>query len=64
MAVIKKWVKVKGFELNKRSIGLNLVNRYSANPAKWSNTLKQFVGLIRIVWVCWTILYGLRLKGC
>ena len=49
MAVIKKWVKVKGFELNKRSIGLNLVNRYSANPTKWSNTLKQFVGLIRIV---------------
>ena len=29
----------------------------SANPTKWSNTLKQFVGKIwRIVWVCLTIL--------
>ena len=49
MTVIKKWVKVKSFQLNKRSIDVNLVNRYSANPTKWSNTLKQFVGLVRIV---------------
>ena len=29
----------------------------SANPTKWSNTLKQFVGCCRpIIWVCLTIL--------
>ena len=29
----------------------------TANPTKWSNTLKQFVGsYLRIVWMCLTIL--------
>ena len=33
------------------------INSLSANPTKWSNTLKQFVGFCRrIVWVCLTIL--------
>ena len=36
----------------------------SADPTKWSNTLKQFVVKSRqIVWICLTILWGLRLKG-
>ena len=35
----------------------------SANPTKWSNTLKQFVGKSRqIIWACLTILCGWRLK--
>ena len=35
----------------------------SANPTKWSNTLKQSVGISRgIDWVCLTILWGWRLK--
>ena len=35
----------------------------NANPTKWSNILKQFVGYCRqIVWVCLTILLGWRLK--
>ena len=38
----------------------------SANPQKWSCTLKEFVGFCRrIVWVCLTILFGvgaLRVK--
>ena len=34
------------------------VNLLSANPTKWSSTLKQFVGFCRrIVWVCLTILW-------
>ena len=34
------------------------INPLSANPTKWSNTLKQFVGFCRrIVWVCLTILW-------
>ena len=33
----------------------------SANPTKWPNTLKQFVGNSRRV--CFTILWGWRLKG-
>ena len=38
------------------------LNLLSANPAKWSNTLKQFVGKSRqIVWVCLTILWGWQL---
>ena len=37
---------------------------WSADPTKWSNTTKQFVGSCRqIVWVCLTILWGSRLKG-
>ena len=35
-------------------------NPLSANPTKWPNTLKQFVGN---VWVCLTILWGWCLKG-
>ena len=36
----------------------------SANPFKWSNTIKGFVGNSwRIVWVCLTILWVWRLKG-
>ena len=39
-------------------------NPLSANPTKWSNTLKQFVGFYRqIVWVCLAILRDWRLKG-
>ena len=35
------------------------LNPLSANPTKWSNTLKQFVGNSwRIVWVGLTILWG------
>ena len=40
------------------------VNLLSASPTKWSNTLKQFVGFCRrIVWMCFTMLSGLALKG-
>ena len=35
----------------------------SANPTKWSVTLKQFVDCCRrMVWVCLTILWGWRIK--
>ena len=38
-------------------------NPLSAITAKWSSTLKQFVGYRRgIIWVCLTILWGWRLK--
>ena len=38
-------------------------NTLSANPTKWLNTLKQFVGCCRqIVWVCLNISCGWRLK--
>ena len=40
------------------------INPLNANPIKWSNKLKQFVGNSRlIVWVCLTILWGWHLKG-
>ena len=40
------------------------INPLSANPTKWTNTLKQFVGCCpRIVWVCLTILWDWRLKS-
>ena len=44
---------------------LSIFNLLSANPTKWSSTLKQFVGCCRrIVWMCLTILWGWRrLKG-
>ena len=36
----------------------------SANPTKWSNTLKQFIGNSRrIDWVCLTISWGWHLNG-
>ena len=39
-------------------------NPLNANPTKWSNTLKQFIGCCRrIFWVCLNILWGWRLKG-
>ena len=37
------------------------VNPLSANPTKWSNTSKQFVG--NLPTNCLTILWGWRLKG-
>ena len=41
-----------------------IFNPLSANPTKWSNTLKQFVGNRRlIIWVCYTILKGWYIKG-
>ena len=40
------------------------INTLSANPTKWSNTFKQFVGCCcQIVWVCLIILWGWRWKG-
>ena len=43
---------------------LGFLTLFRANPTNWSNTLKQFVGKSgRIVWVCLTFLWGLRLKG-
>ena len=40
------------------------IHSLSANPTKWSNTLKQFFGNIRgIVWLYLTILWGWHLKG-
>ena len=40
------------------------INPLSANPTKWSNTLKQFVGFCRrIVLVCLIILWGWGLQG-
>ena len=39
------------------------INSFSANPTKWWNTLKQFVGNSRrIVLVCLAILWGWSLK--
>ena len=34
------------------------INPLSANPTKWSNTLKEFVGFYRRI-----VLWGWRLKG-
>ena len=42
----------------------NLFNPSSANPTKWANSLKQFVGSCRrIVWMCLTIFWGWDLKN-
>ena len=50
--------------LNGKNIFISFFNTLSANPTKWSNTLKQFVSFCRrIVWMCLTILQGWRLKG-
>ena len=43
---------------------INWFNPLSANPIKWSNTLKQFVrNSRRIVWMCLTNFEGLAFKG-
>ena len=43
---------------------LTFFNHLSANPTKWSNTFKQFVGCEwQIVWVCYYHFAGLALKG-
>ena len=40
------------------------INPLSANPTKWSNTLKIIVSCCQlIVWVCLTILWGWYVKG-
>ena len=40
------------------TISLSARVTLSANPIKWSNILKQFVGKsVRIVWVCLTFLW-------
>ena len=42
---------------------LELSNHLSANPTKWSNTLKQFVDNNgRVVWIYLTILWDWRLR--
>ena len=38
-------------------------NLLSTNLTKWSNTLNLSAVSLQIVWVCWTILWGWRLKG-
>ena len=54
----------KGIFLQRLKSSWLFLNSLSANPTKWSSTLKQFVGNSRrIVWVCLTILWGWRLKG-
>ena len=47
----------------KISVGLENLNPLSANPAKWPNTLKQFVGKLPTNWVCLAIFVKLALKG-
>ena len=55
--------KVNNGNTRKMCKNLFQVNLLSANPTKWSNTLKQFVGKSqRTVQVCLTILWGWRLK--
>ena len=61
-----KKIKVAVFwkYLLKRSEEEAYLNPLSANPTKWRNPLKQFVGNSRrIVWVGFSILWGGRLKG-
>ena len=61
MAIISKVFKPSDFESRDSLQGIftntDLVfNPLRANPTKWSNTLKQFVGISRhITWVCLTI---------
>ena len=45
-------------------IGYTNFTPSSANPTKWSNTLKQFVGQSTHFLVCLTILWVWSLKGC
>ena len=64
------WISVRPLQtfirdhLHSLLLILGEFNPLSANPTKWSNTLKQFVGNSRrITWVCLTILWWLTLKG-
>ena len=64
---IPTWIKKHLFVTVQNSIFIvpesERFNPLSANPTKWSNTLKQFVYHSRqIVWVRLTILWGWRLK--
>ena len=55
---------VKPEKLGYPHLVYNFTVPLSANPTKWSNTLKQFLSNSRrIVWVCLTILWGWRFKG-
>ena len=55
---ILEYFKINGY------IGKIRVNPLSANPTKWSKTLKHFVSNCRrIAWVCLTIFWGWCLKG-
>ena len=62
----QKWEKQKkitNIELYTR-LGMSLFNTSSANPTKWSNTVKQFVG--KLVTNCLSVFdhfVGLALKG-
>ena len=52
------------FKSSGKDIFGNLVNPLSANPTKWSNTLKQFVGnLPRNCLSVFDHFFGLALKG-
>ena len=42
---------------------MDFFNILSGNSTKWSDTIKQFIGCRRIIWVCLTIFWGCRLKG-
>ena len=57
---ITESVKVKG---NIGTIWIECLNYLSANPTKWSNTLKQFIGNSQLMaWVCLIILWGWHVK--
>ena len=59
-----KLMPLKEFKTKSQNNTKLLFKPSSANPTKWSNTLKQFVGCGRqIVCVCLTILRDWRLKG-
>ena len=68
---LKKWVCQK--DMDKFLFILKIIthhdfisefNPLSANPTKWPNTLKQFVGKLPTnCWVCMAILLILRFKG-
>ena len=46
-------------EIWRWSCKLAVIKPLSANPTKWSNTLKQFFGYCRrIIWLCLTVLWG------
>ena len=58
------WNPLTNYGICQKFTLIVVLNPLSANPTKWSVTLKQFVGNSRqIAWVCLTILWGWRLKG-